>query len=298
MQHAMQYDFLLSDDLTNYEEITKRFDEIQQFIHCASNPLESASLVLNSLVNETICTPFRIFRQAERYYKWYLAPMNKKEKAAFISKILDREFAHPEIPLKHKDEYTLLIAVLLSAQCTDARVNLVTPKLFALADTPKKMAALDPAQIEEIIQPCGLFKTKAKAIWNLSKDLIERHHSLVPKSFDELEALPGVGHKTASVVMAQAFHNPAFPVDTHIHRCARRWGLSPAKTVEQTERDLKKCFPKSSWIKVHLQIIYFARKFCPARGHDQEACPICKVLGCKVLGCKVLGCKVLGCKEL
>jgi endonuclease-3 len=202
--------------------------------------------------------------------------LNKKEKTALITKILDREFPHPEIPLKHKDAYTLLIAVLLSAQCTDARVNLVTPKLFALADTPKKMIALDPSQIEEIIRSCGLFKAKAKAIWNLSKELIEHYHSLVPKSFEALEELPGVGHKTASVVMAQAFHEPAFPVDTHIHRCAKRWGLSTGKSVKQTERDLKKCFPKSSWNKVHLQIIYFARKFCPARGHQKETCPICK----------------------
>jgi endonuclease-3 len=225
-----------------------------------------------------------------------------------------------------------LIAVLLSAQCTDARVNLVTPKLFALANTPEQMIALDLAQIEEIIRPCGLFRTKAKAIWNLSKDLIEKHLGRVPKNFEALEALPGVGHKTASVVMAQAFHEPAFPVDTHIHRCAKRWGLccrrhetlilgssetkanrskalrtrrpfpngkgdeedrldkvvaspkskfhadgsiSQAKSVSQTEKDLKKLFPRSNWIKIHLQIIYFARKFCKARGHDQEACPIC-----------------------
>ncbi len=202
--------------------------------------------------------------------------MNKKEKAALIAKILDREFPYPEIPLKHKDAYTLLIAVLLSAQCTDVRVNLVTPKLFALADTPQKMIVLDLTQIEETIRSCGLFKTKAKAIWNLSKNLIEHHHSCVPKSFAALEELPGVGHKTASVVMAQAFHEPAFPVDTHIHRCANRWGLSSGKSVEQTERDLKKCFPKSTWNKVHLQIIYFARKFCPARSHDKDTCPICK----------------------
>jgi len=204
--------------------------------------------------------------------------MNKKEKAALIANILTQEFPHPEIPLLHKDPYTLLIAVLLSAQCTDARVNLVTPKLFALADTPKKMAALNPEKIEEIIRQCGLFRAKAKAIWKLSQDLIEHHGGQVPKSFEALEALPGVGHKTASVVMAQAFHEPAFPVDTHIHRCAKRWGLSTGTTVVQTERDLKKYFPKSSWIKVHLQIIYFARKYCPARGHDSEKCPICNSL--------------------
>jgi endonuclease-3 len=191
---------------------------------------------------------------------------------AKIRKILNETFPHPEIPLAHKDPYTLLIAVLLSAQCTDARVNLVTPKL---PDTPHKMIQLTPSQIEAIIRPCGLFRAKAKAIYQLSHDLIEHHKGHVPKTFAALEELPGVGHKTASVVMSQAFHKPAFPVDTHIHRCAHRWGLSSGKSVEQTERDLKKHFPKSSWNKVHLQIIYFARKYCPARGHHKEKCPIC-----------------------
>ncbi len=200
-----------------------------------------------------------------------------KKNAASIAKILDEKFPNPEIPLQHKDEYTLLIAVLLSAQCTDVRVNLVTPKLFGLADTPKKMVTLSILQIEEAIRPCGLFKTKAAAIWNLSRDLIEHHEARVPRSFEELEKLPGVGHKTASVVMAQAFHIPAFPVDTHIHRCAQRWGLSTGKNVVQTERDLKKLFPKSSWTKIHLQIIYFARKYCPARGHYAKECPICSI---------------------
>ncbi len=204
--------------------------------------------------------------------------MNRSQKAAMISKILEIHFPHPKIPLQHENAYTLLIAVLLSAQCTDARVNLVTPILFALASTPEQMSSLEPSQIEEIIRPCGLFKTKAKSIWNLSKILVKKHHSKVPKSFKALEALPGVGHKTASVVMVQAFHKPAFPVDTHIHRCAKRWGLSRSQSVEQTERDLKRIFPRSSWSKIHLQIIYFARKFCPARGHNPKACPICKQL--------------------
>jgi len=198
--------------------------------------------------------------------------MRKKEK---IGQILDELFPNPKMPLEHKDPYTLLIAVLLSAQCTDARVNLVTPKLFAKASTPQQMVLLDPKEIEEIIRSCGLAPTKSKAIWKLSQDLIDHHLGKVPKTFKELEALPGVGHKTASVVMAQAFHEPAFPVDTHIHRCAKRWGLSTGKNVVQTERDLKKAFPKNEWIKRHLQIIYYARTYCPAKGHKKENCPIC-----------------------
>lgn len=200
------------------------------------------------------------------------------KKAELISQILDEYFPHPEIPLKHKDAYTLLIAVLLSAQCTDVRVNQITPKLFAKADTPQRMIQLTPKEIEEIIRPCGLAPTKSRAIWNLSRDLIEKHRGKVPKTFEELESLPGVGHKTASVVMAQAFQEPAFPVDTHIHRCAHRWGLSKGKTVVQTERDLKRLFPKDKWIKLHLQIIYFARTYCPARGHKKEQCPICRTI--------------------
>ncbi len=192
-----------------------------------------------------------------------------------IQSILDKLFPDPQIPLLHKDPYTLLIAVLLSAQCTDIRVNQITPKLFALADTAAKMVLLTPQEIEEIIRPCGLAPTKSKAIWQLSKDLIEKHKSQVPKTLQELEELPGVGHKTASVVMIQAFQKSAFPVDTHIHRCAERWGISNGKSVEQTEKDLKKFFPKSAWAKVHLQIIYYARKYCPARGHVLEKCPIC-----------------------
>jgi endonuclease-3 len=195
-----------------------------------------------------------------------------------ITLILDKLFPDPQIPLLHKDPYTLLIAVLLSAQCTDARVNQITPKLFDLADTPEKMVLLDPKEIEEIIRPCGLAPKKSKAIWQLSQDLIAKHRGKVPKTFDALEDLPGVGHKTASVVMTQAFHVPAFPVDTHIHRCAKRWGLSSGKTVEQTEKDLKRIFPQNRWAKIHLQIIYFARKYCPARGHDKKTCPICSIL--------------------
>jgi endonuclease-3 len=201
--------------------------------------------------------------------------MNKKEKAKIISEILTRLFPSPEIPLKHSNAFTLLIAVLLSAQCTDARVNLVTPTLFAKADSPEKMITLSIAEIEEIIRPCGFYKNKAKAIWNLSKILVERFEGRVPSDLPSLESLPGVGHKTASVVSIQAFSIPAFPVDTHIHRCGRRWGLSHGKNVEQTEKDLKKIFPKTTWNKIHLQIIYYARAHCPARGHKIENCPIC-----------------------
>lgn len=204
--------------------------------------------------------------------------MKKKEWAEKIANILDDLFPHPEIPLNHKDAYTLLIAVLLSAQCTDARVNLITPKLFAKADTPQKMVELTLEEIEEIIRPCGLSPTKSRAIWNLSEQILKHHKGKVPHTFEELEALPGVGHKTASVVMAQAFHEPAFPVDTHIHRCALRWGLSKGKTVKETESDLKRLFPKNNWIKLHLQIIYFARQYCPARGHKEEQCPICRFM--------------------
>lgn len=204
--------------------------------------------------------------------------MRKKEWAQKLCKILDDFFPNPSIPLKHKDPYTLLIAVLLSAQCTDVRVNSITPKLFAKADTPLKMIALSPKEIEEMIRPCGLAPTKAKAIWQLSHQLLENYKGEVPSTFAALESLPGVGHKTASVVMAQVFHKAAFPVDTHIHRCAHRWGLSRGRTVKETEKDLKRLFPKEQWIKLHLQIIYFARKYCPARGHKKETCPICRCI--------------------
>lgn len=204
--------------------------------------------------------------------------MKKQERAKFIRKTLQHYFPDPEIPLQHKDPYTLLIAVLLSAQCTDVRVNQVTPKLFARASTPEEMTKLPLSEIQDIIRPCGLTTAKGRAIKGLSQQLLDKHHGKVPKSFRYLEDLPGVGHKTASVVMSQAFHVPAFPVDTHIHRCAERWKLSSGKSVEQTEADLKRLFPKSSWNRVHLQMIYFARKFCPARGHRIDECPICSVL--------------------
>lgn len=199
--------------------------------------------------------------------------MNKK--AQFIVKTLQELFGEPPIPLKHKDPYTLLIAVLLSAQCTDARVNQVTPHLFALADTPEKMVQLDVSTIEKLIRTCGLYKSKAKAIHRLSQLLIERHQGKVPSTFEDLEALPGVGHKTASVVMAQAFNKPAFPVDTHIWRLAKRWGLSEGKNVVQVEKDLKKHFPKKYWNALHLQMVYYGRQYCPARQHKLEKCPIC-----------------------
>lgn len=204
--------------------------------------------------------------------------MDKKARAAFIKKTLNHLFPHPQIPLHHKSAYTLLIAVLLSARCTDKKVNEITPILFAKASTPKDMAALSVSEIRSIIKPCGLSPTKAKAIKALSQKLLDEFHGKVPKSLEDLESLPGVGHKTASVVMTQAFHLPAFPVDTHIHRCAKRWGLTKGKNVKETERDLKELFPKSSWEKLHLQIIYFGRTYCPARGHVIEKCPICKSL--------------------
>lgn len=204
--------------------------------------------------------------------------MTKKERAKQIAKLLDFYFPDPAIPLEHSDPYTLLIAVLLSAQCTDKRVNLVTPHLFAKAKTPEEMVKLTIEEIQQIIRTCGLSNAKSKAIWNLSQQLIAKHHGKVPSNFADLEALPGVGHKTASVVMTQAFQKPAFPVDTHIHRCGARWGLSDGSSVKKTEADLKKLFPKSTWNKLHLQIIYFARTYCPAMGHKADKCPICSAI--------------------
>jgi endonuclease-3 len=206
--------------------------------------------------------------------------MNKKEKAEKIRSILSHLYPEPPIPLTHKDSYTLLIAVLLSAQCTDARVNLVTPALFERASTPEAMVKLEISEIEKLIKTCGLAPRKAKAIWELSNILIENFHGHVPDNFEDLESLPGVGHKTASVVMTQAFGKPAFPVDTHIYRCARRWGLSQGKNVEKVEEDLKKLYPKKYWNRLHLQIIYFAREHCPALRHDPALCPICSWAGC------------------
>jgi endonuclease III len=201
--------------------------------------------------------------------------MLKADRVEYIYKRLHELYPEPPIPLDHKDPYTLLVAVLLSAQCTDERVNQVTPALWELADNPFDMATKTPEQIKAIIRPCGLSPQKSKAIATLSKMLVEDHDGEVPADMDELEKLPGVGHKTAGVVMTQAFGVPAFPVDTHIHRLAQRWGLTNGKNVAQTEKDLKRLFPKESWNKLHLQIIYYGREYCSARGCDGTVCEIC-----------------------
>lgn len=205
-----------------------------------------------------------------------MANLNKSQRVAVVLQTLQKLYPDPPIPLQHKDAYTLLIAVLLSAQCTDARVNQVTPALWQLADTPQDMAKVPVESIQAIIRPCGLAPQKAKAIQKLSQILVEQHGGEVPRSFAELEALPGVGHKTASVVMSQAFGVPAFPVDTHIHRLAQRWGLTSGKNVVQTEKDLKRLFPQEYWNKLHLQIIYYGREHCSARGCDGTLCTICQ----------------------
>jgi len=210
--------------------------------------------------------------------------MNKKQtNAVDIANILAKLYPETPIPLNHKDTYTLLIAVLLSAQCKDERVNKITPILFAKADNPFDMVKLSVEEIKTIIKPCGLSPRKSKAIHELSKIIIEKHQGIVPNSFEYLEELPGVGHKTASVVMAQGFGIPAFPVDTHIHRLAYRWKLTNGKNVDQTEKDLKRLYPKELWNKLHLQIIFFGREYCPARYHKPETCPICKKYGRKTL---------------
>jgi endonuclease-3 len=201
--------------------------------------------------------------------------LNKEERFIYISKELQKLYPETPIPLDHDSIYTLLVAVLLSAQCTDIRVNQVTPKLFSLADNPFDMASIDPEEIRKIIRPCGLSPKKSKAISVLSKILCEKYEGKVPESFEALEALPGVGHKTASVVMSQGFNHPAFPVDTHIHRLAQRWRLSKGKNVKQTEKDLKKGFPIDIWNKLHLQIIFYGREYCTARGCDGRICKIC-----------------------
>ena len=201
--------------------------------------------------------------------------MTKQEKVNDILRILHKLYPDPAVPLNHKDAYTLLISVLLSAQCTDERVNKTTPALFKMADNPFDMMKHTPEEIREIIKPCGLSPMKSKGIAGLSKILVEKYNGEVPGSFEALEELPAVGHKTASVVMTQWFGLPAFPVDTHIHRLAYRWGLTNGKNVEQTEHDLKRLIPESRWNKAHLQIIYFGREYCPARGHQWQACPIC-----------------------
>lgn len=208
--------------------------------------------------------------------------MTGKQKNAYeIMEILERLYPEVPVPLDHWDPYTLLIAVLLSAQCTDKKVNEITPLLYAKADNPYDMRQLSVEEIREIIRPCGLSPAKSKAIYYLSGILIEKYNGEVPNDMEALESLPGVGHKTASVVMSQAFGVPAFPVDTHIHRLAYRWKLSTGKNVTKTEQDLKRLFPKEKWNRLHLQIIFFGREYCPARSHDPYTCPICKKYGRK-----------------
>ncbi len=204
--------------------------------------------------------------------------MTKAERCAYLAKRLAELYPETPIPLDHRDPFTLLIAVLLSAQCSDARVNQVTPRLFALADTPEAMARLPVEAIREVIRPCGLSPAKSAAISKLSQLLVERHGGRVPEDFAALEALPGVGHKTASVVMSQAFGVAAFPVDTHIHRLAQRWKLTDGRSVGRTERDLKRAFPRDQWNALHLRIIYYGREHCTARGCDGTVCEICRTL--------------------
>jgi len=204
--------------------------------------------------------------------------MTRAERAAFVDRRLAELYPATPIPLDHRDAYTLLVAVLLSAQSTDKGVNKVTPSMFALADTPEKMMRVLVADIQAIIRPCGLSPAKARNISALSRILVEQHGGQVPQTFEELEALPGVGHKTASVVMSQAFGVPAFPVDTHIHRLAQRWKLTSGRSVEQTEADLKKLFPRAHWNRLHLRIIFYGREHCTARGCDGTVCEICRTL--------------------
>jgi len=204
--------------------------------------------------------------------------LKRAEKAKRIGKILDRLFPAPDIPLGHRDPFTLLVAVVLSAQTTDAQVNRVTPALFRRAPTPQALARMPEHEILKLIRSCGLAPSKARNLKRLAQQLIDDYGGEVPRDIDELEKLPGVGHKTASVVMSQAFGEPAFPVDTHIHRLAKRWGLSKGKNVEQTEQDLKKVFPPDEWGRRHLQLIYFGRKYCPAVSHDTRNCPVCSTI--------------------
>ena len=209
--------------------------------------------------------------------------MKKAEVVQFVSEKLETLYPETPVPLNHTDPYTLLIAVLLSAQCTDERVNQITPSLFARANNPYDMVKMSVEEIREIIRPCGLSPMKSKGIHGLSQIIIEKYAGKVPDTFEGLEELPAVGHKTASVVMSQAFGVPAFPVDTHIHRLARRWKLSNGKSVEQTEKDLKRLFPREIWNKLHLQIIFFGREYCPARSHKALECPICSVVNPKAV---------------
>ena len=201
--------------------------------------------------------------------------MKRKEKAERIQSMLEELYPETPVPLDHDTPFQLLVAVLMSAQTTDLKVNQVTPELFTQGPTPEKMAELEVSQIQSMIREVGLAPTKAKNIKRLSELLLERHQGNIPNTFEELEALPGVGHKTAGVVLAQAFGIPAFPIDTHIHRLAARWGLSNGRNVDQTEKDLKAIFPKEAWNDLHLQIIFFGREYCPARYHDLSECPIC-----------------------
>lgn len=210
--------------------------------------------------------------------------MTRQERANLVGRRLDALFPRVEAPLRHADPFTLLVAVVLSAQCTDARVNRVTPALFAVADTPEKLAALPARAIERVIRPCGLAPAKARNLRATARLLLARHGGRVPRTFAELEALPGVGHKTASVVMSQAFGEAAFPVDTHIHRLARRWRLTRGRNVKETERDLKRLFPESEWHRRHLQIIFYGRAHCTARGCDGTRCPICSELKARAAG--------------
>ena len=221
-----------------------------------------------------------LFQMADTYPQLKLS---KREKVSFLIETLESLYPETPIPLQHSDPYTLLVAVLLSAQCTDERVNKVTPHLFDLAATPEEMSQVPVEEIQAIIRPCGLSPRKSKAISELSRIIINIHDGKVPRTFEELEALPGVGHKTASVVMSQAFGFPAFPVDTHIHRLMHRWTLSNGKNVVQTEKDAKRLFPEEKWNTLHLQIIFLGREHCPARGHDPRKCPICSQIGRKDL---------------
>ncbi|OUR96470.1 endonuclease III [Halobacteriovorax marinus] len=211
----------------------------------------------------------------------------KKERSAYIDQRLEELFPETPVPLDHTDAYTLLIAVLLSAQCTDIRVNKITPALFKKANNPTEMVKLSVSEIEDIVRPCGLAPRKAKAIHRLSEMILESHGGEVPDNFEDLENLPGVGHKTAGVVMAQAFGVPAFPVDTHIHRLAQQWGLTNGKNVVQTEKDLKRCFPEDRWNKLHLQIIFFGREYCTARQCDGLQCELCQTCFPDRKRCKV-----------
>jgi endonuclease-3 len=207
--------------------------------------------------------------------------MTPEKKAIVIGKILDKLYPRPSIPLYHVNDFTLCVAVLLSAHTTDKSVNRATPELFRRASTAKAMLKLSPGEIEALVKNVGLARGKSANVWNLSRILVEKYGGRLPETMEELEELPGVGHKTASAVMCQAHAKPAFPVDTHIHRLARRWGLSSGKNVKETEKDLKALFPQRQWCRRHLQIIYYGREYCPARGHKADRCPVCRELGCE-----------------